>query len=237
MCGRIIQASPPDLLALKIVNGLEDRDNRVPTGTNSPPRYNGAPSQQHWVIRRNPQTGECSLDLLQWGLLPNWCKDPKALRPINAMAETVATKPYFREGYRKRRCIVPVDGFFEWMAVKGSKTKQPYAIAMRDRSPFGIAGVWENWRDPATSEWLRTFAIITVPANSLVSRIHDRMPAIIAPDEFEGWLSEDENPRNLMRPFDPNLMTMWPVSTRVNSPKNDDPGLLNPLDVAGSQAV
>ena len=151
MCGRIIQASPPDLLALKIVNGLEDRDNRVPTGTNSPPRYNGAPSQQHWVIRRNPQTGECSLDLLQWGLLPNWCKDPKALRPINAMAETVATKPYFREGYRKRRCIVPVDGFFEWMAVKGSKTKQPYAIAMRDRSPFGIAGVWENWRDPATA--------------------------------------------------------------------------------------
>ena len=122
MCGRIIQASPPDQLALKIVHGLEDREDR-----NSPPRYNGAPSSRIG-IRRNPQTGECSLDLLQWGLLPNWCKDPKALRPINAMAETVATKPYFREGYRKRRCIVPVDGFFEWMAVKGSKVKQPYAI-------------------------------------------------------------------------------------------------------------
>ena len=153
------------------------------------------------------------------------------------MAETVATKPYFREGYQKRRCIVPVDGFFEWMAVKGSKTKQPYAIAMRDRSPFGIAGVWENWRDPATSEWLRTFAIITVPANALVSRIHDRMPAILAPDEFEGWLGEEENLRDLMRPFNPDLMTMWPVSTRVNSPKNDDPSLLSPLDVAGSETV
>src|SRR5215212_3666374 len=102
MCGRIIQASPPDQLALKIVSGLEDRDNRVPTGTNSPPRYNGAPSQQHWVIRSNRQTGECSLDLLQWGLLPNWCKDPKALRPINAMAETVAAKPYFRALARRR---------------------------------------------------------------------------------------------------------------------------------------
>jgi|tagenome__1003787_1003787.scaffolds.fasta_scaffold20125344_2 putative SOS response-associated peptidase YedK len=140
MCGRIIQASPPDLLALRIVNGLEDRDNRVPAGTNSPPCYKGAPSQRHWVIRRNPQTGECSLDLLQWGLLPNWCKDPKAVRPINAMAETVAMKPYFREAYQRRRCIVPVDGFFEWMAVKGSKVKQPYAIAMKDRSPF-----WHRW--------------------------------------------------------------------------------------------
>src|SRR4051812_14263093 len=159
-----------------------------------------------------------------------------ARTPINAMAETVATKPYFREGYRKRRCIVPVDGFFEWTAVKGSKTKQPYAIAMRDRSPFGIAGVWENWRDPASGEWVRTFAIVTVPANSLVSRIHDRMPAILAPDEFEGWLSEDENPRNLMRPFDPDLMTMWPVTTRVNSPKNDDASLVEAVDLTTAQS-
>jgi putative SOS response-associated peptidase YedK len=127
MCGRIIQSSRPDLLALKIVNGLEDRDNRVPTGTNFPPRYSGAPSQQHLGIRRHRQTGECSLDLLRWGLLSNWCKDPKALRPINAMAETVATKPYFREAYSRRRCIVPVDGFFEWMAVKGSKTARASA--------------------------------------------------------------------------------------------------------------
>jgi hypothetical protein len=84
----------------------------------------------------------------------------------------------------------------------------------QDRSRFGIAGVWENWRDPATSEWLRTFAIITVPANALVSRIHDRMPAILAPDEFDRWLSADADPRDLMRPFEPDLMTMWPVSSQ-----------------------
>jgi putative SOS response-associated peptidase YedK len=151
------------------------------------------------------------------------------------MAETVATKPYFREAYSRRRCIVPVDGFFEWMAVKGSKTKQPYAIAMKDRSPFGIAGVWENWRDPATSEWVRTFAIITVPANALVSRIHDRMPAILAPAEFERWLGVEPDPRDLMRPFDPDLMTMWPVSTRVNSPRNDDASLVEAVDLSAAE--
>jgi putative SOS response-associated peptidase YedK len=96
MCGRIIQASPPDLLALKIVNGLEDSDNRVRTGTNVPPRFNGAPRQHHWVIRRNPQTGEHSLDQLEWGLIPHWCREP-GIRPINAMAETVASKPSFRD--------------------------------------------------------------------------------------------------------------------------------------------
>ena len=138
-----------------------------------------------------------------------------------------------REAYRKRRCIVPIDGFFEWMAIKGAKVKQPYAIAMKDRSPFGIAGVWENWRNPASGEWVRTFAIITVPANSLVSRIHDRMPAILGPDEFDRWLGEEVNPRDLMRPFDSDLITMWPVSTRVNSPKNDDPSLLEAVDLIG----
>jgi putative SOS response-associated peptidase YedK len=104
---------------------------------------------------------------------------------------------------------------------------------MKDRSPFGIAGVWENWRDPASGEWVRTFAIITVPANSLVSRIHDRMPAILAPDEFDRWLGEEVNPRDLMRSCDPEAMVMWPVSTRVNSPKNDDAGFVEAVDLTG----
>src|SRR3954471_21321567 len=237
MCGRVIQASPPDQLGLKIIDALAPRDNRVtgdPFG-NVPPRYNGAPSQQLWVIRQNAETGERSLDLLQWGLIPYWCKEKPKPPPINAKAETVDRLPMFREAYQKRRCIVPIDGFFEWMAVKGSKVKQPYAIAMKDGSPFGIAGLWENWKDPSTGEWVRTFAIITVRANSLVSRIHDRMPAILAPDEFEGWLGEEANPRDLMRPFEPDLMTMWPVSTRVNSPKNDDPSLVEAVDLAAAQ--
>ena len=129
-----------------IVDGMNVRDNRV---HNYPPRWNGAPSQDLLVIRRNHKTGEVSLDPLRWGLIPYWCEDPKGGRkPINAKCETVRTLPSFREAYRKRRCILPVDGFFEWKAIKGQKAKQPYAIDMKDGSPFGIGGLWENWKDP-----------------------------------------------------------------------------------------
>ena len=136
MCGRVIQASPPDLLALKVVSAMDPSDSRVkgdPFG-NVPPRYNAAPSQELWVIRRRPDTGEHTMDLLKWGLVPYWCKERPKPPPINAKAETVATRSMFREAYRRRRCIVPVDGFFEWRAERGAK--QPYAIAMQDRSPF-----------------------------------------------------------------------------------------------------
>jgi hypothetical protein len=124
------------------------RDSRV---SNYPPRWNGAPSQELLVIRRNHQTGQVSLDPLRWGLIPCWCKDATGGRkPINAKAETVARLPTFREAYRKRRCILPVDGFFEWKAIKGQRAKQPYAIAMKDGSPFGIAGsramYWNEFR-------------------------------------------------------------------------------------------
>jgi putative SOS response-associated peptidase YedK len=102
-------------------------------------------------------------------------------KPINAKCETVATLPTFRDAYRLRRCILPVDGFYEWKAIKGQRAKQPYAIAMKDGSPFGIAGLWENWKDPASGEWIRTFAVITTDANELVAEIHDRMPTILAP--------------------------------------------------------
>ncbi len=161
MCGRVIQSSVPFRLA--IVEGLDVRDSRV---HNYPPRWNGAPSQELLVIRRNHYTGELSLDPLRWGLIPYWCEDPKGGRkPINAKCETVRTLPTFRDAYRRRRCIVPVDGFFEWKAIKGQKAKQPYAIGMKDGSPFGLGGLWENWKDPASGEWVRTFAIITTDAN------------------------------------------------------------------------
>jgi SOS response associated peptidase (SRAP) len=133
-------------------------------------------------MRRNHQTEELSLDPLRWGLIPYWCQDPTGGRkPINAKCETVWNLPTFREAYRKRRCIVPVDGFFEWKAIKGERAKQPYAIAMKDGSPFGIAGLWENWQEPQSGEWIRTFAIITTEANDLVANIHDRMPVILSP--------------------------------------------------------
>ena len=168
------------------------------------------------------QTGTISLDPLRWGLIPYWCEDPKGGRkPINAKCETVRTLPSFREAYRKRRCILPVDGFFEWKAIKGQKAKQPYAIAMKDGSPFGIGGLWENWRDPTSGEWVRTFAIITTDANELVAEIHDRMPLILAPTDYTRWLSDEPDPGDLMRPFPAEPMRMWPISTRVNKPEND----------------
>jgi putative SOS response-associated peptidase YedK len=233
MCGRVIQASPPGVLRLKILDGLGDRgrDCRIkeePYG-NVPPRYNGAPSQELWVIRRHPETGEHTMDLLKWGLVPYWCKKGPKPPPINAKAETVSKLPMFREAHRRRRCIVPVDGFFEWRAEHGAK--QPYAIAMQDRSPFGLAGLWENWKDPATSEWVRTFCIITTNANELVGRIHNRMPAILRPEDYDRWLGDEEPPADLLAPFPAEPMTMWPISTRVNSPKNDDPALLDRIEL------
>ena len=223
MCGRVIQASSPSLLSLKIVDGMDDRDNRW---SNVPPRYNGAPSQDLWVIRRNPATGERSLDLLRWGLIPAWCEARPKPPPINAAAETLRDRPMFREAYARRRCILPIDGFFEWRAVKGEKVKQPFAIAMKDGSPFGLGALWENWKDPASGEWLRTFCVVTTRANGLVRPIHNRMPLILRPGDYERWLGPEPDPRDLLRPFPEEPMTLWPVSTRVNSPKNDDPGLI-----------
>ena len=171
MCGRVIQSSSP--LRLAIVEGLDVSDSRM---ANIRPRYNAAPSQALLVIRENHKTGERSLDLIKWGLIPYWCQDPKGgRRPINAKVESVSRLPMFREAYAQRRCIVPVDGFFEWRAVKGLRAKQPYAIAMKDGSPFGLAGIWleygrtgairaaENGNAPSpssqcrpTSWWLRS---------------------------------------------------------------------------------
>ena len=227
MCGRIIQASGP--LRFAIVDGLNVVDSRY---ANMPPRYNGAPSQDILVIRQNHETGERSLDPLKWGLIPYWCNDPKGGRkPINAKAETVATLPTFRDAYRKRRCIVPVDGFYEWKAIKGQKAKQPYAIAMKDGSPFGIAGLWENWKDPASGEWIRTFAVVTTDANEMVADIHNRMPAILATADYDRWLSDEPDPRDLLRPFPADLMRMWPISTRVNKPENDDATIIEPVEL------
>jgi putative SOS response-associated peptidase YedK len=230
MCGRVVQVSDP--IRLAIVDGLSVRDSQL---SNYPRRWNGAPSQELLVIRENHHTGERSLDPLKWGLIPYWCADPKGGRkPINAKSETVAKLPMFRGGYRRRRCILPVDAFYEWRATKGRK--QPYAIAMKDRSPFGIAGIWENWKNPE-GEWVRTFAILTTPANELVDTIHDRMPAILAPAAYDRWLGNEPDPRDLLRPFPSEPMTIWPISTRVNSPLNDDERLLDEIELKKASAA
>jgi putative SOS response-associated peptidase YedK len=224
MCGRITQKSPPDQLGLEIATLIEplEADDRLAG------RYNGAPGQRHWVLRQHPETGERRLGRLWWGLIPHWIKDPgPKVKPINATAERVASAPMFRAAYARRRCLVPVDSFFEWRRSQAKGPKQPYAVAMRDGRPFGLAGIWEGWRHPETGDVVRTFCIVTCPANELMTPIHDRMPVIIPPHAYYRWLSPLEpDPRDLLVPFEAGAMQAWPVSTRVNRPENDDPSVL-----------
>jgi putative SOS response-associated peptidase YedK len=159
MCGRVIQSSGP--LRYAIVDGMNVRDSRV---HNYPPRWNAAPSQDLLVTRRNHQTGEVSLEPLRWGLIPYWCKDPKGGRkPINAKCETVGARPTFREAYRKRRCIVPVDGFFECKAIKGQRRRMP---SRRRMVALSASPALDNWRAPASGEWLWRFAIICLASDT-----------------------------------------------------------------------
>jgi putative SOS response-associated peptidase YedK len=223
MCGRYaITTAPEAVLKWFRISG--------PT-PNFPPRYNAAPGQDLPVIRLHPETGERVLGELRWGLIPYWSKDPKiAWKCINARGETAKTAPAFRSAYRERRCLVPANAFYEWKA--NGKTKQPYAIAMREREPFALAGLWENWRDPATQEWLRTYTILTTRPNELVAPLHDRMPVIIAPGDYDQWLGDEPDPADLIRPYPADRMAAWPVSTRVNKPENDDARILDRIGVS-----
>jgi putative SOS response-associated peptidase YedK len=142
---------------------------------------------------------------LIWGLIPGWIKEasPK-LKPINATAERVATAPTFRRAYAKRRCLLPIDNFFEWKAIKAARVKQPYAIAMKSGEPFALAAIWEGWRHPESGEVLRTFCVITTNANELVADIHDRMPVILPREAYDRWLSTIEpDPRACWSPSRP----------------------------------
>lgn len=215
MCGRYAQFRSVE--AIRAVFGA--------TGPlpNLAPNWNVSPSQTAPVVRHHPDTGERHLDALRWGLLPHWARDPKSVRqPINARAETVATAPTFRDAFARRRCIVPVDAFYEWKQAPGGK--RPHAIAARDGGMLGLAGLWEGWRGEG-GEVIRSFAIITTNANATLRALHDRMPAILLPDAWTAWL-EGDRPAELLGPAPDDLLRFWPVSTAVNSPRNNGPELL-----------
>jgi putative SOS response-associated peptidase YedK len=169
----------------------------------------GRPNEPQLVFRRDPQTGQPVEGLLRWGLIPHFCEKRPDLAPIHARAETVAEKESFRDAYRRRRCVVPMDSFFQ----KDTGGKR-YAISRRDGQPFGVAGIWENWRDPLTGKWERTFAVVTVPANELVAQIHDRMLAILPNDRFVRWLSDEADPRELLVPFPVDELAVSPQRSR-----------------------
>jgi putative SOS response-associated peptidase YedK len=165
-------------------------------------------------------------------LIPRWCNDPSSGRkPINAKCETVRTLPTFRDAYRLRRCVVAGGRVIRVESYQGAEGEAA-AIAMKDGKPFGIGGIWENWKDPASGEWIRTFAIITTDADALVADIHERMPLILASEDYSRWLGEEPGAAGLMRPFPADLMRMWPISTRVNNPENDDASILEPVELA-----
>ena len=217
MCGRYTLTTPAE--AVNKFFGLAP-------GPNLAPRYNIAPSQDVLAVR-NTDSGGRAFASLRWGLIPSWSKDPATgHRTINARAETVAEKPSFRAAYRKRRCLIAADGFYEWQKQKaGTRAKQPYWIAMADQGPFAFAGLWEHWQAP-DGENIESCTIVTCPANDLVKPIHDRMPVILAPGDIELWIDTGANPADLLKPFSAAAMMARPVSTHVNSPANDDPNCI-----------
>lgn len=196
-------------------------------------RYNIGPGQPIWVVRSRPDTHERSLDALLWGLIPHFAKDRKgAYRCINARAETIARTPSYRAAFARRRCLVPARGFFEWQAE--GKRKQPFAIAPVDGRPLALAGVWENWLDPSTGEWVRTVSIVTTDASLSVRALHDRMPVLIAPEHYARWLGEEpatpEQLAELLHTSERKLKT-WPVSPRMNRADVEDPDNLRPVQL------
>lgn len=221
MCGRYELHTHPTAIALAF--GLAHPPDLQP-------RYNIAPMTEVPVIRVNAH-GERELVHLRWGLVPRWARDPSiGSKIINARGETLATRQSFRMPYRRHRCLLPADGFYEWMAVPGgaSARKQPLHIGLKDGGLLGLAGLYERWLSPE-GEVLDTCTIVTTAANALLRPVHDRMPVIIAPEQYQRWLDpENTAVGDLIAPFPPERMTYYPVSTRVNAARNEGAALIAP---------
>jgi putative SOS response-associated peptidase YedK len=214
MCGRFALFSDPFSLAKRF--GAE-------TPSELHPRYNIAPTQSIPIVREESDARRFAL--ARWGLIPHWAKDTKiGYSTINARAETVAEKPAFRNAFRHRRCLIPADGFYEWQVIPDSKIKQPWFIVLRDREPMAFAGLCEKWRSPEGDD-VESCSIIVTDANELMRPIHDRMPVILAPGDWDAWLEAETKDagglQGLLKPYPAEDMAAWPVSTRINNPRND----------------
>ncbi|MHC4294651.1 MAG: SOS response-associated peptidase [Planctomycetota bacterium] len=193
-------------------------------------RYNIAPSQQILIVRNDQ--GRRIAEMMHWGLIPSWAKDPEiGNRMINARAESLAEKPAFRDSFRRRRCLIPADGFYEWQARKDAR-KQPYFIRTINGEVMALAGIWDSWRSPAGEE-IRSCAIVTVDAVSVVADIHKRMPAIIHPSSYDLWLDPAAAPdqlQELLRPPENIDLQSYPVDRKVNAPETDSPDCIAPIE-------
>jgi len=223
MCGRFVQLGPVTVYASMF--GIEGLQGGLA------PRYNVAPTQTVMACRE--RGGRREIQPLRWGLVPHWSRGPDSrYSMINARAETVHQKPAYRGPFRYRRCLIPAEAFYEWKPGPGGK--QPYAIRMKSRAPFALAGVWDSWAAPDGSE-LETCSIIVTDANELLRPIHERMPVILAPTLWERWLDAGFRGvgelRGVLAPYDAGEMEAFPVSRRVNSPGNEGAELLEVVNI------
>jgi putative SOS response-associated peptidase YedK len=196
------------------------------------PRYNIAPTQEILAVRVDATSGKREPTMFRWGLITAWSKEPGSGPPlINARGESIAEKPSFRTAARRRRCLIPTDGFYEWQKVPGSSKKQPYFIHFRDDRPFAFAGLWESWSDanaqPAEDAVIDSCTIVTTAASPALASLHDRMPVIVAPNDYSVWLDPKvQDPaavQSLIAPNDDPDLVAEPISTHVNRVANDDP--------------
>jgi putative SOS response-associated peptidase YedK len=226
MCGRYYRRSDKQRIAetFRTRNGIDGL-------AMAPTDYNIAPSTFQPVIRESKEDGTRELVMMRWGLVPFFTKqlaDIKGGSTINAKAETIRTSPTWREPFKKRRCLVPASGFYEWQKID-AKTRKPYAFTLSGSSLFAFAGLWDAWKDPAGG-WLQSFSIVTTEANELMSTVHTRMPVILHHRDYDRWLSRvvtDQPPTYLLRPFESEEMEMKPANPLVGNVKNNGPEMVN----------
>jgi putative SOS response-associated peptidase YedK len=228
MCGRYGRRADKQ----RIAEWMQTHNTSVFDDTYLAPSYNAAPQSFQPVVRLDAETGERELTVMRWGLVPFWAKDTKmAYSTINAKAETVASSAAFREPWKRRRCLVPAEWFYEWQKLD-EKHKQPYAIAMKDGSIFALAGLWDTWKDKATGKVLNTYTVVTTDPNQLMEPIHNRMPVIIPRKEYQRWMAPADPahlPSDLLRPYPAEEMKAWKVSNAVGNVRNNIPELIEPV--------
>jgi putative SOS response-associated peptidase YedK len=227
MCGRYGRRADKQ----RIAEWMQTHDTNVFDDTLIAPSFNVAPQTFQPVVRLN-QEGQRELTMMRWGLVPYWSKDGKmTFSTINAKAETVAKSPTYREAWKRRRCLIPAEWFYEWQK-PDEKTKPPYAISLKDDSMFAFAGLWESWKNKESGERLNTYTIMTTDSNQLVEPIHNRMPVILSKRDYERWMAPADPahlPVDLLKPYPAEEMKAWKISRAVGNVRNDDPELITPI--------